>query len=127
MTTTERKRAGHGRRGALLLLTVLALGWAPELLSGEVVRVVVDRREVLLDGRPWGPYGAYEKLVGRVFFAFDPSNPANAAVVDLERAPRNSDGKVEAWANFMVLQPVDPDLRRVARQIFAQAITVRVR
>jgi hypothetical protein len=81
-------------------------------LSAEVVRVVVDRRELVLDGRRWGEHGAYEKLVGRVFFEFDPRNPANAAIVDLDRAPLNARGRVEAWATFMVLQPRDPGLRR---------------
>jgi hypothetical protein len=63
-------------------------------------------------GREWGSAGAYEKLVGRISFAFDPENPANAAIVDLAWAPVNGDGRVVAWADFMVLQPVDPALRR---------------
>ncbi|MFC1575207.1 alpha/beta hydrolase domain-containing protein, partial [Gemmatimonadota bacterium] len=81
-------------------------------LRAEVVRVVVDRREVLLEGKEWGSAGAYEKLVGRILFAFDPESPFNAQVVDLEWAPRNGEGLVEAWADFMVLQPVDPSRRR---------------
>jgi len=80
--------------------------------SAEVVRVEVLRREVILGGRAFGPAGAYEKLVGRIFFAFDPENPRNAAIVDLDRATVNGAGKVEAWADFMVLQPVDPARRR---------------
>ncbi len=80
--------------------------------AGEVVRVVVDRREDVLSGREWGEAGAYEKLVGRIFFAFDPANPYNQAIVDLEFAPLNGEGMVEAWADFMVLQPKDPGLRR---------------
>jgi len=81
-------------------------------LQGKVIRVVIDHREVLLDGRAWGEAGAYEKLVGRIFFAFDPENPANARIVDLEWAPVNGEGLVEAWAEFMVLQPVESGKRR---------------
>jgi hypothetical protein len=93
------------------LFVVLGLLVARDV-SAEVVRVVVDRRELVLEGRTWGDRGAYEKLVGRIFFEFDPANPANAAIVDLGRAPLNAAGRVEAWADFMVLQPRDPGLRR---------------
>ena len=91
-------------------LAATALVAAPA--AAEVVRVVVDRREDVLDGRPWGDAGAYERLAGRIHFAFDPANPANAAIVDLALAPRNGDGRVEAWAEFVVLQPKEPGRRR---------------
>lgn len=96
----------------LLFSTILLLLLPAPALQGKVIRVVVDRREDLLGGRVWGEAGVYEKLVGRIFFAFDPDNPANASVVDLAWAPRNGDGMVEAWADFMVLQPKDPGARR---------------
>lgn len=86
---------------------------SPPGLWAEVVRIVVDRRTDVLEGRAFGTVGAYEKLVGRIFFVFDPSNPMNARIVDLDKAPRNADGLVEAWANFMVLQP--KNLGRSAR------------
>jgi hypothetical protein len=101
-----------GRRFLVGLVGSLALLAAPEPARSEVVRVVVDRREDVLGGRAWGAIGAYEKLVGRIFFAFDPSNPANLRVVDLTRAPLNAEGRVEAYAEFVVLQPKDPDARR---------------
>ena len=66
----------------------------PPGLWAEVVRVVVDRRTDVLEGRAFGTVGAYEKLVGRIFFVFDPSNPMNARIVDLDKAPRNADGLV---------------------------------
>ena len=86
---------------------------SPPGLSSEVVRVVIDRRTDVLGGRAFGTVGEYERLVGRIFFVFDPSNPMNARIVDLDKAPRNADGLVEAWANFMVLQP--KNLGRSAR------------
>jgi hypothetical protein len=60
----------------------------------------------------FGSAGAYEKLAGRIYFAFDPDDPANARVVDLDRAVTNADGRVEVWADFMVLQPVEASRRR---------------
>ena len=74
----------------------------------EVVRVEIESREDVLDGRPYGRTGPYEKIVGKVYFAFDPSNPMNARIVDLDKAPRNAEGLVEAWANFMALRPKRP-------------------
>jgi len=95
-----------------LVLLALLVALPTGDLQAKVVRVLVDRREDVLGGMAWGDAGAYEKLVGRIFFAFDPENPSNRQVVDLKWAPRNGDGMVEAWAEFMVLQPKDPKRRR---------------
>jgi hypothetical protein len=93
------------------LLALSGLLLAPGPASARVVRVVVTHRDTLLGGRPFAATGAYEKITGRVYFAFDPANPADARIADLALAPRNADGEVEAWANFMVLQPLDPARR----------------
>jgi len=77
-----------------------------------VESVEVERRETILEGRPFGDAGAYEKIDGRIRFAFDPASPFNQRIVDLEFAPRDEDSLVRAEANFMVLQPVDPAKRR---------------
>ena len=41
----------------------------------------------------------------------DPAHPANAVIVDLDRAPRNARSRVEASADFMVLRPRRPPAR----------------
>ena len=74
----------------------------------EVARLRIERKETIAAGRSFGAAGAYEKLVGKVDFAFDPALPANAIVVDLGLAPRNALGRVEASADFYMLKPVDP-------------------
>ncbi|MGD8699269.1 MAG: alpha/beta hydrolase domain-containing protein [Gemmatimonadales bacterium] len=86
------------------LLAVSAIV-GPATASAEVVRIEIVSREDILDGRDFGPFGPYEKLVGKVYFAFDPANPMNTRIVDLDKAPRNAAGFVEAWANFVVLRP----------------------
>ena len=73
--------------------------------SATVSRLTVQSRQDVLDGRPFGAVGGYEKLVGTVEFALDPTSPANARIVDLQRAPRDPGGRVRATANFMVLRP----------------------
>src|SRR5882762_5797539 len=75
------------------------------LLSPVVARpaaAVVSR--LTIESREDVPRG-YEKLIGVVDFALDPANAANAAIVDLARAPRDASGRVTASANFMVLRP----------------------
>jgi hypothetical protein len=76
----------------------------------DVDHVVIERREPVDGGRAFGAAGAYERISGKIFFSFDPKNPANARVVDLDHAPRDGRGLVEAWADFVVLQPVNPAL-----------------
>ncbi len=85
----------------LLLLTA-------SIAEGHVIRLRIERREVVLNGAPFGAAGPYEKLVGKVDFGLDPGDPANDAIVDLKLAPRNARGEVEASADFYLLKPVDP-------------------
>lgn len=95
---------------SLLLVALLAILTVSTAEAG-VVRVEIDRRVEVLEGEVFGEAGAYELIEGRIYFAFDPANPANDRIVDLELAPRNEEGEVEAWSNFTVLQPVDPEKR----------------
>jgi hypothetical protein len=93
------------RNVAILTLSILAAG---SVVEARVIRLRVERREVVLNGRPFGAAGPYEKLVGKVDFGFDPTLPQNAGIVDLTLAPRNARGEVEASADFYMLKPVDP-------------------
>jgi hypothetical protein len=71
-----------------------------------VVRVeIVSRSDIT---GTFGTAGVYERITGRVYFAFDPKNPENRKIVDLDLAPRNSNGEVEAWSEFVMLRPKDP-------------------
>jgi hypothetical protein len=96
------------KRLAAMLPVLALIGAAPHAATAKVVRVEIERREDVLDGHSFGPAGPYEKIVGKIYFAFEPGNPMNARVVDLDRAPRNADGLVEAWADFVVLRPKRP-------------------
>jgi hypothetical protein len=91
---------------ALALATAASLS-IPSSAEARVVRVVIDTREPIAGGAPLGAAGAYERITGRVFFAFDPANAHDRQIVDLSRAPRNARGEVEAWSEFVMLRPVD--------------------
>jgi hypothetical protein len=49
----------------------------------------------------------YERIDGKLHFAVDPTHPANARIVDLDKAPRDDRGRVRFWADFVLLQPSD--------------------
>lgn len=65
----------------------------------EVTRVEIVRRSDL------AAYAGYEKLEGRVYFTVDPANRRNAVIVDLDRAPKNAQGRVEFSADFYAVRP----------------------
>ena len=68
----------------------------------------VVRVEVLTRAPISGDFAgrSYERITGRVYFAFDPNNPENKKIVDLALAPRNANGEVEAVSEFVMLRPV---------------------
>ena len=90
-------------RAALTLLSLTLL--APRAASARVVRVQVAHRSTIAGGRAFGAAGAYDRLTGRIWFAFDPRNPADRGIVDLSLAPRNARGEVEASSEFVLLLP----------------------
>jgi len=73
-----------------------------------VTSLEITRRSIVLEGRPFGEAGAYEKIVGVLRLGVDPGHQANQAVTDLALAPRNGAGLVESAADFYLLRPVDP-------------------
>ncbi|MCG8436254.1 MAG: hypothetical protein MJA83_19720, partial [Gammaproteobacteria bacterium] len=87
----------------LLLLSGAAAGLHEQAVA-ELVNVEVEARQTIPAETAGGP-ADYEKISGSVFFEFDPEAKANQAIADIEFAPRNARGRVEARANFMVLQP----------------------
>jgi len=94
-------RRHPARLASVVVSLIVALGGTA---SGEVSRFVVTTRQDVLGGD-------YEKLAGTVELELDPTDPANAAIVDLDRAPRNARGRVETAADFMVLRPRRPSSR----------------
>jgi hypothetical protein len=92
--------------GILVVSSVVAL--APAAVRAEVTRVEITSRQDVLNGKAFGAVGAYEKLAGKVYFAVDPNNPHNKIIADIDKAPKNSEGKVEFSADLFILQPKDP-------------------
>ena len=62
----------------------------------EVVRIEVRRRD---------DFGTHERIIGRVYFAIDPSSPANRGIADVALAPRNAAGRVEFSSDLLFFLP----------------------
>jgi len=71
------------------------------------IEIRISERRPFADGHTFDGGGAYERLVGRVHFAVDPGSPAQAGIVDLDKAPRNAAGLVEFSADLFILKPTD--------------------
>ena len=80
-----------------------------------LTRLEVVRREPFEGGRAFGETGPYERIDAVAHYAVDPVRPANARIVDLDRAERDADGKVRFSGDATFLVPVDP-ARPIARR-----------
>ena len=78
------------------MLVVLGLGSGAH---ASVVRLEITKVE------PAGP--AHERISGKAHGELDPADPKNAAIADIELAPRNERGKVEYVATFSLVKPKD--------------------
>jgi hypothetical protein len=88
-------RTRLGAACSAFVLFVLALA---EVASGEVVRIDVRNRD---------DWGTHERVIGRVYFAIDPTAPANRGIADIAQAPRNTNGKVEFSSDLLFFRPKD--------------------
>jgi hypothetical protein len=89
---------------AALSLLVLPAGAA----RAELIKLDVLRREPFAGGKSFGDTGPYERIIAVARFAVDPNHPRNRLIVDLDKAPRNQQGKVEFEADVFILAPKDP-------------------
>src|SRR6266850_4247496 len=88
------------------LIAALSTGAPPA--RAKVVRIVIDTKvSPAFNGAAFGTAGQYETLAGRVFGELDPFDKHNEIIHDLELAPRNARGKVEYWATFFLVKPID--------------------
>ena len=71
-----------------------------------VVKLEINRRALYADGESFGDVGQYEQIDGVAHYAVDPLHPNNAGIVDLELAPRDSQGRVWFSSDFTLLKPL---------------------
>src|SRR5262249_54674977 len=90
------------------LTVLLALLLSAAEARSALVSLTILKREPFAGGKAFGATGPYEKIVGVARVAIHPNNVRNGVIVDLDLAPRNTDGKVEFEADVFLLAPKDP-------------------
>jgi hypothetical protein len=94
------------RNSLYVLITAFLLG-APLAARAEVTRIEITARNDVLAGKAFGAVGAYEEIVGKVYYAIDPESARNKAIADLDKAPRDADGRVTFSGDLIILAPKD--------------------
>src|SRR5439155_7052639 len=89
------------------LLLIVVAGFLPLQSPTVVLRIKVKSRADLLAGKSFGSAGPYEKLSGKIYFAIEPRNSANQIIADIDKASKNSSGKVEFSSDFYIIKPKD--------------------
>ena len=87
---------------------LLALVGVSAPLQARVTRIEIDTRTDVLQGKPFGEAGSYERLTGQIFYSVRVDNPHNAAIVDLHNAVNLKNGEVAFSADFVAFRPKDP-------------------
>ncbi|CAN5660566.1 alpha/beta hydrolase domain-containing protein [soil metagenome] len=67
----------------------------------------IHKRGSYDDGREFGSTGAYERIDGTLTFTVDPGHEANRAIIDLELAPRDAQGRVQFQSDLTLIAPLD--------------------
>ena len=98
------RRMRYSAKIVIAFLLVFAVA-AP--LAAKVVRVEVVSRTDVLNGQPFGQAGAYERIVGKVYYSVPVANWHDTQVFDLANAVNEKDGEVQFSADFIVIRPKD--------------------
>src|SRR3989441_232108 len=102
-------RSSGFRMFRLLALWAAGLCWSTGAAFAKPTKVFLHPQSdvIVAGGHAFGSGGAYEKVRGTVECQIDPTDPRNAAITDLDLAPRNADGLVSFDADYMLLYPAD--------------------
>ncbi|MCI0464962.1 MAG: hypothetical protein L0Z62_49200 [Gemmataceae bacterium] len=103
MTTSHRRPF---RSLALLAVGLLLVGASSARAELKALKIL--HREPFAGGMAFGETGPYERITAIAHYAVDPNDPRNRLIVDLDKAPRNREGKVEFESDVFILAPKDP-------------------
>jgi len=82
------------------------------------VSLTIRARRTVAAGHAFADAGAYERIDARATLRIDPTAPENAFVVDLDKAPRDSEGRVVVTTDVQILKPVD--MARASRRMLVE-------
>ncbi|MDQ8731791.1 alpha/beta hydrolase domain-containing protein [Bradyrhizobium sp. LHD-71] len=69
----------------------------------------IDSIQPFAEGHAFGKTGVYERLKGVAHGTLDPNDPQNTPIVDLEKAPRDANGRVVYEIDLEILRPIEPE------------------
>jgi hypothetical protein len=81
---------------------------SPKTTAGFVEQLEIKSITDAYGGASFGSVGPYRVISGIVHGQISPIHPANAGIVDLNRAPLDSDGFVAYTTDFVMLRPKNP-------------------
>jgi hypothetical protein len=93
------------RLGGLALVMGVAAGIAPPAAAKVVKLEILQVESPAFEGRAFGDVGTYDRILARATIAIAPDDEHNSVIVDIDAAPRNEQGLVEAVADVEVLTP----------------------
>jgi hypothetical protein len=74
--------------------------------AAKVIKFEIIRTESpAFEGRTFGTVGTYDRILARATIAVAPDGQRNSIIVDIDKAPRNSQGLVEAVSEVEILRP----------------------
>jgi hypothetical protein len=82
-------------------IAALACPAAAKVVKFEITRV----ESPAFEGQTFGTVGTYDRIIARATVAVSPDDPHDKIIVDLDRAPRNAQGLVEAVTDVEILRP----------------------
>ena len=92
-----------------MLLRALAITLLATTAHAEVTNFEIQSRDQpALGGRTFQS-GTAEKITARATLSLDPTDPHDAIIKDLDRAPQNASHRVEATTDVVILRPAHPN------------------
>lgn len=92
-------------------LSWMALGIAAAFnCNSEVIKFDVLERSIAFEGRVFPNVGTYTLIKAKAIVALDPKDNRNSVIADINFAPQNAKGLVEAAADVVLLQPTNTQL-----------------
>ena len=88
-----------------IIVAAGAIGFANPAAAKVVKFEIVRVESPAFEGRSFGSVGTYDRVIARATIAVAPDDAANRIIVDLDRAPRNAQGLVEAATDVEILRP----------------------
>src|SRR5260370_5730401 len=96
-------------RAGLVLGAVTAIIAPAGPAAAKVIRFEVVRVESpALGGRSFGATGTYDKIIARATIGVAPTDAHDVGIADIDLAPRDPAGLVEAVGEVEILRPTDP-------------------